>query len=142
MSTDTSISEEEIIRIYGKRWGIEVFFKACKSYLKLVKEYRGISYDAMCAHVSIVFARYMMLSVAQREKEDDKTICELCFCLLDEMEGITFSCSMSIIIDALMDTVMEYFHITEAQLEEFTASFVQRLPKYMQDALERRETAA
>ena len=46
------------------------------------------------------------------------------------------------IIDALTDTVMEYFHITEAQLEEFTASFVQRLPKYMQDALERRETAA
>ena len=107
-----------------------------------MKEYRGISYDAMCAHVSIVFARYMMLSVAQRENEDDKTICELCFCLLDEMEDITFSCSMCIIIDALMDTVMEYFHITESQLEEFTASFVQRLPKYMQDALERRETAA
>ena len=73
-------------RIYGKRWDIEVFFKSCKSYLKLVKEYRGISYDAMCAHTAIVFARYMMLSVAQRENEDDKTICELCFCLLDEME--------------------------------------------------------
>ena len=84
----------------------------------------------------------MMLSVAQRENEDDKTICELCFCLLDEMEDITFSHSMCIILDALMDTVMEYFHITETQLEEFTASFVQRLPKYMQDALNRRETAA
>lgn len=46
---------------------------------------------------------------------------------------------MCIIIDALMDTVMEYFHITEAQLEEFTASFIQRLPKYMQEALERKE---
>ncbi len=142
VSTDTQLTEEEIIRIYGKRWDIEVFFKACKSYLNLVKEYRGISYDAMNAHVAIVFSRYMMLSVAQRENEDDKTICELCFCLLDEMEDITFSRSMCIIIEALMDTVMEYFHITEAQLEEFTASFVQRLPKYMQEALERRETAA
>ena len=142
ISTDTQLSEEEIIRIYGKRWDIEVFFKACKSYLNLVKEYRGISYDAMNAHVAIVFSRYMMLSVAQRENEDDRTICELCFCLLDEMEDITFSRSMCIIIDALMDTVMEYFHITEAQLEEFTASFVQRLPKYMQDALERRQIAA
>lgn len=28
--TDTSLSEEEIIRIYGKRWKIEVFFKTCK----------------------------------------------------------------------------------------------------------------
>ena len=142
VSTDTSISEEEVIRIYGKRRDIGVFFKACKSCLKLVKEYRGISCDAMCAHVAIVFARYIMLSVAQRENEDDKTICGLCFCLLDEMEDITFSRSMCIIIDALVDTVMEYFHITEARLEEFTASFVQRLPKYMQDALERRETAA
>ena len=142
VSTDTELSEEEIIRVYGKRWDIEVFFKACKSYLNLVKEYRGISYDAMNAHVAIVFSRYMMLSVAQRENEDDKTICELCFCLLDEMEDITFSRSMCIIIDALMETVMEYFHITETQLEEFTASFIQRLPKYMKEALEWKEIAA
>ena len=142
VSTDTGLSEEEIIRVYGKRWDIEVFFKSCKSYLNLAKEYKGISYDAMNAHVAIVFSRYMMLSVAQRENEDDRTICELCFCLLDEMEDITFSHSMCIIVDALMDTVMEYFHITEAQLEEFTASFIQRLPKYMQEALERRGAAA
>ena len=137
ISTDTQLSEEEIIRIYGKRWDIEVFFKACKSYLNLVKEYRGISYDAMNAHVAIVFSRYMMLSVAQRENEDDRTICELCFCLLDEMEDITFSRAMCIILDALMDAVMEYFHITEAQLEEFTSSFIHRLPQYMQEALGR-----
>ena len=142
VSTDTELSEEEIIRVYGKRRDIEVFFKACKSCLNLVKEYRGISYDAMNAHVAIVFSRYMMLSVAQRENTDDKTICELCFCLLDEMEDITFSRSMHIIIDALMDTVMEYFHITEARLDEFTVSFIQRLPKYMQEALERKEVAA
>lgn len=135
ISTDIGLSEEEIIRIYGKRWDIEVFFKSCKSYLHLVKECRSLSYDALTAHVSIVFTRYMMLSVAQRRNEDDKTICELFFCLLDELDDITFSQSMRIIIDALMDTVMEYFHITEQQLEEFTASFVQRLPKYMQTAL-------
>ena len=135
ISTDIGLSEEEIIRIYGKRWDIEVFFKSCKSYLHLVKECRSLSYDALTAHVSIVFTRYMMLSVAQRRTEDDKTICELFFCLLDELDDITFSQSMRIIIDALMNTVMEYFHITEQQLEEFTASFVQRLPKYMQPAL-------
>ena len=142
ISTDTALSEEEIIRIYGKRWDIEVFFKSCKSYLHLVKECRSLSYDALTAHVSIVFTRYMMLSVAQRKNEDDRTICELFFCLMDELDDITFSQSMRIIIDALMDTVMEYFHITEQQLEEFTASFVQRLPKYMQDALSYSESVA
>lgn len=81
VSTDTELSEEEIIRVYGKRWDIEVFFKACKSYLNLVKEYRGISYDAMNTHVAIVFSRCMMLAVAQREDANDRTICELCCCL-------------------------------------------------------------
>ena len=27
------ISEEEIIRRYGARWNIEVYFKTCKQYL-------------------------------------------------------------------------------------------------------------
>lgn len=142
LSTDTSLSEEEIIRIYGKRWDIEVFFKSCKSYLRLVKECRSTSYDALNAHTAIVFTRYMMLSVVQRRNTDDRTLCELYFCLMDELDDITFSQSMRIIIDALMDSVMEHFHITERELEEFTASFIQRLPKYMQEALEYGENAA
>lgn len=136
LSTDTSLSEEDIIRIYGKRWDIEVFFKSCKSYLRLVKECRSTSYEALNAHTAIVFTRYMMLSVAQRRNTDDKTLGELFFCLMDELDDITFNQSMRIIIDALMDSVMEYFHITEQELETFTASFIQRLPKYMKDALE------
>jgi len=135
LSTDTSLSEEEIIRIYGKRWDIEVFFKSCKSYLRLVKECRSTSYDALNAHTAIVFTRYMMLSVAQRRNMDDKTLCELFFYLMDELDDITFCQSMRIILDALIDSVMEYFHITERELEKFTASFIQKLPKYMQEAL-------
>ena len=142
ISTDTTISEEEIIRIYGKRWDIEVFFKTCKSYLHLAKECRSLSYDALTAHVSVVFVRYMMLAVTQRCNTDDKTVCELFYRLMDELDDITFSQSMRIIIDALMDTVMEHFHITEQQLEDFTTSFVQRLPKYMQKASEYGSAAA
>ncbi|MDD7371597.1 MAG: transposase [Firmicutes bacterium] len=142
LCTDTSLSEEEIIRTYGKRWDIEVFFKSCKSYLRLVKECRSTSYDALNAHTAIVFTRYMMLSVAQRRNTDDKTLCELFFCLMDELDDITFSQSMQIIMNALMDSVMEYFHITEQELEKFTASFIQRLPKYMQEALKYGQSAA
>jgi len=142
ISTDMEISEEEIIRIYGKRWDIEVFFKSCKSYLKLVKECRSTSYDALNAHIAIVFTRYMMLSVAKRRNEDDKTICELFYVLMDEMADITFSQSMQIILDALMATVMEFFHITEEQLQEFSASFIGHLPKYMQDAISGQYQAA
>ena len=58
------------------------------------------------------------------------------------MEDITFSRAMCIIIDALTDAVMKYFHIIETQLAEFTSSFVRRLARYMQEALEQRRTAS
>ena len=77
-----------------------------------------------------------MLSVVQRCDTDDKTIFELYFRLMDELDDITFSQSMRIIIYALMKSDMDYFYITEQQLEEFTSNFVQRLPKYMQKTLE------
>ena len=31
LSTDTTLTEDEVIQLYGKRWDIEVFFKTCKS---------------------------------------------------------------------------------------------------------------
>ena len=36
LSTDLTLSDEEVVRIYGKRWDIEVFFKMTKSYLCLL----------------------------------------------------------------------------------------------------------
>ncbi len=46
------------------------------SYLKLGKESRTMSYDAVTAHVSIVLARYMLLSLEQRRKVDKRSIGE------------------------------------------------------------------
>ncbi|BEU86949.1 hypothetical protein TAMA11512_04130 [Selenomonas sp. TAMA-11512] len=63
VTTDIFLTEEEVIRIYGKRWKIDVFFKVCKSYLRLEKDCRSLSYDAMTAHVSIVFTRHMFFVV-------------------------------------------------------------------------------
>ena len=49
ISTDTELDENEIIRIYGKRWDIEVFFKVCKSYLHLSKECSCLLYTSDAA---------------------------------------------------------------------------------------------
>lgn len=87
--TDTNLPEEEILRIYGKRWDIEVFFKTCKSLLKLGPECHSLSYDALTAHVSLVFIRYMLLSLQQRNNTDDRTISELFLLMIDEMADIT-----------------------------------------------------
>ena len=80
MTTDIRLTEEEVIRIYGKHWGSEVFFKVCISYLRLEKDCRAVSYDAMTAHVSIVFTRYMFLAVEQCESKDERSWggCSIC----------------------------------------------------------------
>ena len=90
ISTDTSIDEDEIIRLYSKRWDIEVFFKVCKSYLRLSKECNSLSFDAITAHTAIVFVRYMMLSLAEREAVDERSIGELFLYFSDEQSDLTW----------------------------------------------------
>lgn len=75
--TNPELSEEEIIRIYRKMWQIEVFFKTCKTYLGLVNECHSLSYDALTAHVAIVFVLYMMIALEQRKDEDYRTLGEI-----------------------------------------------------------------
>lgn len=133
--TDPELSEEEIIRIYGKRWQIEVFFKTCKSVLNLIGECRSLSYDALTAHTAIVFTRYMLLAMEQRRNEDQRTLGELFFFLVDEMADITFSHSLCILMDAMIASLQEILKLSNEQIAAFTADFENRLPKYLQKAL-------
>ena len=68
LSTDINLPDEDIVRIYGKRWDIEVFFKMAKQHLKLAKEIKCRDYDALIAHTTIVFMRYMFLAYRCRRK--------------------------------------------------------------------------
>jgi hypothetical protein len=140
--TNTSLSEEEIIRIYGKRWQIEVFFKTCKSSLNLVSECHSLSYDALTAHVAIVFTRYLMIAMEQRRSEDDRTLGEIFFFFTDELTDITFGESFQIIITAMIDSVCAIFQPTEEQLALFIEMFVGKLPDYIRNSLTKVALAA
>lgn len=134
--TNIDLSEEEIISIYGKRWDIEVFFKTCKSFLKLGKEYHGLSYDALTAHVAIVFTRYMMLAVQKRDNEDERTLGELFYLAIDEMADISFSESMLILIEAMTNSMKEIIHATDEQLVRVLEAFLNKFPNFMQVSLQ------
>ena len=140
--TNTTLSEEEIIRIYGKRWQIEVFFKTCKSMLNLIGECHSLSYDALTAHVAIVFTRYMLLAMEQRQNEDQRTLGELFFFLVDEMADITFNRSLGILMDALMASLQENLKLSDEQRTAFTTDFEARLPEYLRNALHPKAVAA
>lgn len=88
LSTDCSLSETEILRLYGNRWSIEVFFKASKSSLKLGTEFQSRSFDAMESHTTIVFTRYILLEWIRRHQNDQKTFGELFFLFCDEIQDM------------------------------------------------------
>ncbi len=90
ISTDIEIANEDIVRIYGKRWDIEVFFKMAKQHLKLTKEIQCRDYDALVAHTSIVFMRYMFLAYQHRIETDHRTFGELFYACCEEVSDISF----------------------------------------------------
>jgi hypothetical protein len=91
LSTNTDLPAEEVIRIYGLRWDIEVYFKVCKSFLQLAKEFQSRSYDAMFAHTTIVAIRYMILAVENREQVDDRAHGGMFYQLCDKVADMDFA---------------------------------------------------
>ena len=128
ISTNADLSEEEIIRIYGKRWDIEVFFKVCKSYLRLSKECNSLSYDAMTAHTAIVFTRYMMLALEERENKDQRSWGELFLLLSDELSDITWIRAFHLLLDTFMNTVSDKLGLTETLVNELMDAFIAAIP--------------
>ncbi len=136
MSTDLELANEEIIRIYGKRWDIEVFFKMAKQHLNLAKEIQCRDFDALIAHTSIVFMRYMFLAYQCRIETDHRTFGDLFYACCDEIADISFiealyriltlagerlraigsNCekTASAIFDAIIETALQYVGLSKS----------------------------
>jgi len=142
ISTDLSLSEEEVIALYGKRWDIEVFFKICKSYLKLAGEFQQLSYDAITAHTAIVMLRYMLLSVEKRKQEDPRSLGELFFFGFDEVSDVKFEQAIFLIMNILSDTLKDaYLGLTDEQMSHIMDCFIEKLPHNIRACLQPRFAA-
>jgi len=105
LSTDISLPDTEIVRIYGKRWDIEVYFKIIKQCLNVGKENESRNYDGMIAHISIVMLRYIFLTVEQRKSVDAKTMGGVFREMIEEMEDITLFEALNKIIILAFDKI-------------------------------------
>lgn len=135
ITTDMTITEEEAIRIYGKRWDIEVFFKVCKSYLKLSKECNSLSYDAMTAHTAVVFTRYMMLAVENRQTLDNRTLGEIFYLLTDELADITWIEAFQMLMQAFINAFSDKLSLSVDQIDELMDAFLSTLPNGLKERL-------
>jgi hypothetical protein len=133
-STDTQLSEDEIIRTYGKRWSIEVYFKMCKQYLRLAK-YQGLSYDGIFAHTACVAIGYSLLAVQHREQEDDRTLGELFYLMVDELADITFAEAIRQLIDLFHEAFENEPVLSEKVMNQMIERFLKKLPSSYQKQL-------
>ncbi|APB37701.1 MULTISPECIES: IS4 family transposase [Heyndrickxia] len=131
LSTDCTLSDQEIIRIYGMRWDIEVFFKTTKSLLKLQKEFQSRSYDALISHTTIVFARYIVLSWQNRCSVDDRTLSGMFYELCDEIDDLDWAVALQQLVEILEDTLdksnKKIQQLIKSQLQQWIAG----LPNYI-----------
>jgi hypothetical protein len=118
LSTNLNIADEEIIRIYGKRWDIEVFFKVVKSYLHLAKEIQVKSYDALIAHTTIVFTRYLLLSCQQRQAVDERALDGVFRACVQELKDLTLADAINRLIVFVIAHLREQWQHGEKLLDE------------------------
>jgi hypothetical protein len=133
-STDTALTPEEIIRIYGKRWSIEVYFKICKQYLHL-RKYQGISYDGIFGHTVTVTFAYLVLAVQHREQVDDRTIGDLFYLMVQELADVTYIEAIELLIELFNQALNNEIALSESTINNIIVQFLNKLPKMTQKQL-------
>jgi len=131
LSTDQTLTEREIIQIYGMRWDIEVFFKTTKSLLKLQKEFQGRSYDGLISHTTIVFARYIVLSWQNRCNTDQRTLGGIFYELCDEVNELDWVVALQQLIELLKDVLKQTNTKMKKHIECQLQLWLGNLPSYI-----------
>ena len=134
LSTDTSLSDAEIVRIYGNRWSIECFFKSSKSFLKLGTEFQSHNYGAMVSHTTIVFTRYIILEWIRRNQNDQKTYGELFYMFCDDIQDMDLTNAlqslMALFVEHISNLSADITSVIKCKVSEWIgsqASFIQAL---------------
>jgi len=124
LSTNIALNDAEIVRLYGNRWSIEVFFKASKSLFKLGKEFQSRSYGSGVCQTTIVFTRYILLEWIRRNENDPKTYGMLFFTMCDDIQDME-------LVDALKSLMQLFIEIANGFATETTQTIKSKLRDWM-----------
>ena len=110
-----------------------------KSHLALGKEFQCRSYDAMVAHTTIVFTRYIMLALRTREAQDPRTIGQLFFLCCDELEDIRFAEAILLVLDCLKASLTEEPILSEEMVQSVLDRVFDNFPAFLKRAFHQPE---
>ena len=104
-STKVDLADEEIVRIYGKRWDIEVFFKMMKHYLNLERETQLRDFDGIIGHITIVMSRYVFLAFEQRCHDDPRHPWFASYACSEEQQDLSLVEALQRLLSLALDKV-------------------------------------
>ncbi len=130
LSTDLELTGDDVVRIYGKRWDIEVFFKMIKQHLNLAKEIQLRDYDGLIAHTTIVCLRYMFVTYQCRMAKDQRTFGDLFYACCKEMADISFVEALGRILALTVDRAVKTGRQTKAAVKAFSEEAIRIALKY------------
>jgi hypothetical protein len=113
LSTKTDVPDDEIVRIYAKRWDIEVFFKMMKHYLNLERETQLRDFDGIIGHITIAMCRYIFLSFEQRCHDDPRTLGTLFYACSSEIEDLNLIDAFQRILSLAMEKIRSAGSVAE-----------------------------
>ena len=90
ISTNTNLSDIEIINTYKKRWNIEQGYKDLREYFQFGKEENRI-FEALVARITLSFFAYNLTSYIKRIKKEPQTLGELFRDLECQLETLAIS---------------------------------------------------
>jgi hypothetical protein len=131
LSTDLTLTVQEIIQVYRMRWDIEVFFKCAKSLLRLQKEFQGRSYDLLVSHTTVVFSRYILLAWQHRQSTDSRSFGGLFYLLCDEVGTLDWAVALQQLLEFINEIVSKAGKKLSALIQRQLQHWIAALPSYI-----------
>ena len=132
--TDCSLAAEEIIRLYSRRWMIEIRFKDQKQWLGLRSECQGHLFETVHIQMIISSMRYMLLELNRRIEKDPRSFCSCCRSIREEMREIPYRealHSLVLLISSLPKRLLDKGIVTARQAGEIEDEIIGMLGEWL-----------
>lgn len=90
----------------------------------------------MTAHTAVVFTRYMMLLLENRESQDERSLGELFLFFSDEMSDITWIQAFQLMLQMFRTLITDNIDISDEKIDDLVDVFMDTIPTLLKSKLQ------
>ncbi len=137
LSTDISLSNEDVLRVYALRWGVEVYFKEIKQNMGFLKE-QSWSYVSHYASIHLTAIRYMLLFDIMLLSGNCCSFASVRSELTGKLEMLTFAAILWELFKAIIYGVLDSFKelFGEEMLDKIKSKINSTIEEFLEKALQ------